>query len=45
MNTEMPLSASAVKIRLFTPITPTMASPDTVMSEVFLMLEMPLIGL
>ena len=45
MNTLMPLLASAVKMRRLTPMTPTMASPETVMSVVFLMLDMPLMGL
>ena len=44
-NTDMPLSASAVNIRLFTPITPTIDSPVTVMSVVPFMLDMPLMGL
>ena len=41
-NTLIPLSARQVKMRRLTPITPTMDSPATVMSEVPLMLEMPL---
>ena len=45
MNTLMPLLASAVKIRRLTPMTPTMARPETLMSDVFLMLEIPLMGL
>ena len=44
MNTEMPLLASVVKIRRLTPITPTIERPVTVISEVPLMLEMPLMG-
>ena len=44
MNTEMPLSARQVKIRRFTPMTPTMDRPLTVMSVVPLMLEMPRMG-
>ena len=44
MNTDMPLSARAVKMRLFTPITPTMLRPVTVISVVPLMLEIPLMG-
>ena len=45
MNTLMPLSARAVKMRRLTPITPTIDRPVTVMSVVPLMLDMPLIGL
>ena len=45
INTDIPLSASAVKILLFTPITPTIESPVTVISVVPLMLDIPLIGL
>ena len=45
MNTEMPLLASVVKIRRFTPITPTIDRPVTVISDVPLMLEIPLMGL
>ena len=45
MKTEMPLLASVVKIRRFTPMTPTIERPVTVISEVPLMLEIPLIGL
>ena len=44
MNTEMPSLARAVKIRRFTPITPTMERPVTVMSAVPLIEEIPLIG-
>ena len=44
INTEMPLLASVVKIRRFTPITPTIDRPVTVMSDVPLILEIPLIG-
>ena len=44
MNTEMPRSASVVNMRRFTPITPTIESPVTVMSVVPLMLEIPLMG-
>ena len=40
----MPLSARVVKMRRFTPITPTIDRPVTVMSEVPLMLEIPLMG-
>ena len=43
-NTLMPLSANVVKMRRFTPITPTMERPVTVMSDVPLMEEMPLMG-
>ncbi len=42
-KTLMPLSANAVKIRLFTPITPTMPSPCMVIRAVSLIDEMPLI--
>ena len=42
MNTEMPLSARVEKMRLLTPITPTMPKPDTVTSEVSLIDEIPL---
>ena len=42
INTLMPLSARQVKMRRFTPITPTIERPDTVMSVVPLMLEIPL---
>ena len=45
MNTEMPLLARVVKMRRLTPMTPTIDSPVTVMSDVPLMLEMPLMGL
>ena len=45
IKTEMPLLASVVKIRRFTPMTPTIERPVTVMSEVPLMLEIPLMGL
>ena len=45
MNTEMPLSARAEKMRRFTPITPTIDRPVTVISEVPLMLDIPLMGL
>ena len=45
MNTLIPLSASAVKIRLFTPITPTIDNPVTVITAVLLMLDIPLMGL
>ena len=44
INTEIPLLASVVKIRRFTPITPTIESPVTVINEVPLMLEIPLMG-
>ena len=44
MNTEIPLSARAVKMRRFTPITPTIERPDTVINDVPDMLEIPLIG-
>ena len=42
MNTLMPLSARAVKIRLLTPMTPTIDNPVTVMSVVWSMLDIPL---
>ena len=46
MNTEMPLSAKAEKLTdEFTPITPTIDRPVTVISEVPLMLDIPLMGL
>ena len=45
MNTLMPLSARAVKMRRFTPMTPTIDRPVTVMRAVPLMLDMPLMGL
>ena len=45
MNTLMPLSASAVNILRFTPMTPTIDKPVTVMSVVPLMLDIPFIGL
>ena len=44
MNTDIPSSARAVKMRRFTPLTPTIDRPFTVMSVVPLMLEMPLMG-
>ena len=44
MNTEIPLLASVVKIRRFTPITPTIERPVTVISVVPLIEEIPLIG-
>ena len=44
MNTEIPFEANVVKMRRFTPITPTIDKPVTVMRAVPLMLEMPLIG-
>ena len=44
MKTEMPLLASVVKIRRFTPMTPTIERPVTVISVVPLMDEIPLIG-
>ena len=44
-NTLMPWSARAVKIRRFTPMTPTMERPDTVMSVVPLIDEMPRMAL
>ena len=44
MNTDIPLSARAVNMRLLTPITPTIDRPVTVISVVPLMLDMPLIG-
>ena len=43
MNTEMPFSARVEKMRRFTPITPTIERPVTVMSVVPLIEEMPLI--
>ena len=45
INTLMPFMASAVKMRWFTPMTPTIANPVTVISVVPLMLEIPLMGL
>ena len=45
IKTLMPLFASAVKMRRFTPMTPTMARPETVISVVPLIDEMPLMGL
>ena len=45
INTLMPFSARAVKMRRFTPITPTIDRPVTVISAVPLMLEIPLMGL
>src|SRR3712207_8300833 len=45
MNTLIPLSANVVKMRLFTPLTPTIDKPVTVIRVVPLILEMPLIGL
>ena len=44
MNTEMPRSASVVKMRRLTPMTPTIERPVTVIRVVPLMLEMPLMG-
>ena len=44
MNTLMPLLANVVKIRRFTPMTPTIDSPVTVISVVPLMLDIPLMG-
>ena len=44
MNTEIPLLARVVNIRRFTPITPTIESPVTVISVVPLILLIPLIG-
>ena len=44
INTEIPSLARAVKIRRFTPMTPTMERPVTVMSAVPLIEEIPLIG-
>ena len=43
-KTLMPLSASAVKMRRLTPMTPTIERPETVISDVPLMDEMPLMG-
>ena len=45
MNTDMPFSANTEKMRRFTPMTPTIDRPVTVMSVVPLMLEIPLMGL
>ena len=42
-NTDMPLSAKAVKIRRLTPMTPTIDKPVTVIKVVWLMLDIPLI--
>ena len=42
MKTEMPWSARAEKIRLLTPITPTMPRPEMVTRQVSLIDEMPL---
>ena len=44
MNTEMPLLARVVKMRLLTPMTPTIDSPVTVINVVPLMLDIPLMG-
>ena len=44
-KTLMPLSANVRKMRWFTPMTPTMPRPCTVMRLVSLMDEMPLIAL
>ena len=44
MNTDMPFSARHENIRLFTPMTPTIDRPVTVMSVVPLMLDIPLMG-
>ena len=41
----MPWLAKAVKMRRFTPMTPTIDRPETVISVVPLMLEMPLMAL
>ena len=45
INTDMPLSARAVKMRRLTPITPTIDNPVTVISVVPLILDIPLMGL
>ena len=45
MNTDMPLLARVVKIRWLTPMTPTIERPVTVISDVPLIEEIPLIGL
>ena len=45
MNTLMPLSAKQLKIRRFTPITPTILSPLMVIRLVPSMLEIPLMAL
>ena len=44
MNTDIPLSASVVKMRRLTPMTPTIDRPVTVIRVVPLMLLMPLMG-
>ena len=44
MNTEIPLLARVVKIRRFTPITPTIDRPVTVIRVVPLIEEIPLMG-
>ena len=43
INTLIPLSASAEKIRLFTPITPTIPSPVIVIRAVSLIEDIPFI--
>ena len=45
MKTLTPLAARVVKMRLLTPMTPTMESPLTVMSDVLLIDDMPLMAL
>ena len=43
-NTLMPFSAKVLKIRWFTPMTPTIPNPVIVIRQVSLMDEMPLMG-
>ncbi len=45
INAEIPPVVRAVKIRWFTPMTPTIERPVTVISVVSLILEIPFIGL
>ena len=45
INTDMPLFANAVNILRFTPITPTIDKPVTVINAVPLMLEIPFMAL
>ena len=44
MNTLIPSTAKAVKMRWFTPITPTMERPETVIRLVSLIEEIPLMA-
>ena len=44
MNTDMPPLVRAVNMRWFTPMTPTIDSPVTVMSVVPPILDIPLMG-